>query len=59
MELEQTKCILDVTASYRRMWMNKKHPNCIYLDQRSEVNPDVVADFRDLSLFDDETFKLI
>ena len=41
------------------MWFNKQHPNCIYLDQRPECEPDIVGDFRDLKEFPDETFKLI
>jgi len=41
------------------MWFDKKHPNCIYLDQRPECEPDIVGDFRDLKQFADETFRLI
>jgi len=55
----KNKFILDATAGYRMMWFNKKHPNCIYLDQRPECEPDIVGDFRDLKEFPDETFKLI
>ena len=53
------KFILDATAGFRMMWFNKKHPNCIYLDQRPECEPDIVGDFRDLKQFKDETFRLI
>ena len=53
------KFILDATAGFRMMWFNKKHPNCIYLDQRPECEPDIVGDFRDLKQFPDETFQLI
>jgi hypothetical protein len=53
------KFILDATAGFRMMWFNKKHPNCIYLDQRPECEPDIVGDFRDLKQFPDETFRLI
>jgi len=53
------KFILDATAGYRMMWFNKKHPNCIYLDQRPECEPDIVGDFRDLKQFPDESFRLI
>ncbi len=53
------KFILDTTAGFRMMWFNKKHPNCIYLDQRPECEPDIVGDFRNLKQFPDETFKLI
>lgn len=34
--LEQTKFILDATASFRCIWENKAHPNVIYLDIRSD-----------------------
>lgn len=53
------KFILDATAGYRMMWFNKQHPNCIYLDQRPECEPDIVGDFRDLKQFADENFRLI
>jgi 23S rRNA G2069 N7-methylase RlmK/C1962 C5-methylase RlmI len=53
------KFILDATAGFRMMWFDKKHPNCIYLDQRPECEPDIVGDFRDLKQFADETFRLI
>ena len=55
----QEKFILDATAGFRMMWFDKHHPNCIYLDQRPECEPDIVGDFRDLKQFPDETFKLI
>ena len=55
----EDKFILDATASYRRMWENKQHPNAIYLDEREEVNPDVVGDFRNLEQFKDESFYLV
>ncbi len=53
------KFILDATAGFRMMWFNKKHPNCIFLDQRPECEPDIVGDFRDLKQFPDETFRLV
>jgi len=59
MTVPKNKFILDATAGYRMMWFNKKHPNCIYLDQRPECEPDIVGDFRDLKQFPDETFRLI
>lgn len=36
--------ILDMTAGKRAVWYNKKHPLAIYIDKRSEVKPDIVAD---------------
>jgi hypothetical protein len=53
------KFILDATAGFRMMWFNKHHPNAIYLDQRPECEPDVIGDFRELSNFTNESFKLI
>lgn len=53
------------------MWFNKNHPNTLYIDIRKEkkgfeksrpnceINPDVIADFRNLRQFKDKSFKLI
>jgi len=57
--MNSEKFILDATAGFRMMWLNKHHPNAIYLDQRPECEPDIVGDFRDLKQFADETFRLI
>ena len=40
--------ILDLTAGNRAVWYNKNHPLCTYLDRRSEVNPTVVCDTREI-----------
>lgn len=53
------KFILDATAGFRQFWFDKKHSNCIYLDQRPECEPDIVGDFRDLSQFEDNRFRLV
>ena len=53
------KFILDATAGFRMMWFNKQHPNCVYLDEKPECEPDIVGDFRHLEQFEDESFKLI
>jgi tRNA G10 N-methylase Trm11 len=53
------KFILDATAGFRMMWFNKKHPNCIYLDQRPECEPDVIGDYRNLKDFADSSFRFI
>jgi len=58
-KVPENKFILDATAGFRMMWFNKKHPNCIYLDQRPECEPDIVGDFRDLRQFPDESFSLV
>lgn len=50
-------------------WFDKKHPDVLYMDNRNfkdelsdgrtlEVNPDIVADFRDMP-FEDESFYLV
>lgn len=36
--------ILDLTAGYRAIWFNKKHPLATYLDRRPEVEPDILCD---------------
>jgi SAM-dependent methyltransferase len=53
------KFILDATAGFRMMWFNKTHPNCIYLDERAECEPDIIGDFRDLKQFEDNKFRVI
>lgn len=36
--------ILDITAGYRAVWFDKRYRDCLYIDIRKEVNPDIVAD---------------
>jgi hypothetical protein len=55
---EKNKVILDATAGFRMMWFDKNHPNCLYIDERKDCNPDEVQDFRNLP-YPDESFKLI
>ena len=57
---EPTKFILDACCGMKYMWMNKNHPNTIYMDIRKEekgfnknrpydnVSPDIVGDFTNL-----------
>ena len=64
------KIILDVCCGLRAFWFNKHHPNTLYIDIRKrnkgfddfrpnfEINPDMIADFRDLP-FKDKSFKLV
>ncbi len=64
------KFILDACCGPKLMWINKNHPNAVYIDVREEeegflesrptrkIKPDIIADFRDLP-FDDKSFKLI
>ena len=66
----KNKFILDACCSARLMWVDKHHPNTIYIDIRQEekgflesrptreIKPDMVMDFRDLK-FKDKSFKLI
>jgi len=70
LQILDNKFILDACCGPKYMWFNKNHPNTLYIDNRKEekgflerrknmeVNPDVVADFRELS-FGDKKFKLI
>lgn len=57
--MTEEKYILDATAGFRMMWFNKNHPNTIYLDEREECNPTMIGDFRNLSKFADESFRLV
>lgn len=40
--------ILDLSAGNRAIWVNKQHPDVMFIDIRTEVNPTVVADSRAL-----------
>lgn len=64
--MTQEPKILDACCGSRMFWFDKQHPNTIFIDKRSHyeelstghvinVDPDVVADFRNLP-FEDETF---
>jgi len=66
------KFILDACCGGRMMWVNKKHPNAIYIDNRTAekghiqngynpghcVKPDYIMDFREMA-FADKTFRLV
>ena len=64
------KRVLDVCCGCRMFWFDKKHPDALYLDNRTlpptlQTNgatitfaPDVVMDFRDLKL-PSEHFSLV
>ena len=63
------KPILDACCGSRMFWFNKKHDKVVYMDNREledtlcdgrklEVNPDVIADFRDIP-YPNKTFKLV
>lgn len=53
------KFILDATAGLRMMWENREHPNCIYVDERAEVKPDIIADYQKLDMIPDSSMRLI
>lgn len=57
--MQVEKLILDATAGYRKMHYDKNNPLVLYVDERSEVNPDVVADFRHLSFIPSKSKKLV
>ena len=64
------KIILDACCGGKTFWLDKQHPNTIYIDIRTEnkgycperpnfnIKPDIIADFRNLP-FPDKKFKLI
>ncbi len=63
------KKILDACCGSKMFWFDKKNPNVLFADIRSEthtlcdgrtleVRPDVVADFRAMP-FPDESFKMV
>lgn len=70
--IAKDKFILDACCGGRMMWVNKKHPNAIYIDNRVAENghiqngynpghcvkPDYLMDFREMA-FADNTFKLV
>lgn len=61
--------VLDVCCGSRMFHFNKRNPNVVFMDNRQyyeelesghvvDVNPDVVADFRDIP-FEDNSFHLV
>ncbi|HGH5581089.1 TPA: SAM-dependent methyltransferase, partial [Staphylococcus pseudintermedius] len=63
------KRILDACCGSRMFWFDKNNRNTVFMDNRQlqtnlcdgrklEVNPDVVADFRNMP-FDDESFYMV
>jgi len=54
----EDKFILDACCGKRMMWFDKKQENTIYQDERLEVNPTTVGDFRDMN-YKDKFFKLV
>lgn len=66
----KNKFILDACCGLKAFWLDKKHPNTIFIDKRKrdkgfddfrpnfEVNPDIIMDFKKLE-FPDKSFKLV
>ena len=63
------KRILDATAGSRMIWFDPNNEDTLYLDNRQlsttlcdgrtlNVNPDIIADFRNMP-FEDDTFYLV
>lgn len=63
------KRVLDACCGSRMFWFDKQNEDVIYMDNRQlnttlcdgrslEVNPDIIADFRNMP-FDDESFYLV
>ena len=63
------KPVLDACCGSRMFWFDRENPNAVYMDNRTldtelcdgrklVVNPDIVADFRDMP-FADGSFKLV
>ena len=64
--MSETKIILDACCGSRMFWFDKKNPNTLFIDKRSEtitakdrdkirtieVKPDIVADFTNLPIND-------
>jgi ubiquinone/menaquinone biosynthesis C-methylase UbiE len=63
------KLILDACCGSRMFWFNKKNEKVVYMDNRQledtlcdgrklEINPDIIADFRNIP-YPDKSFKLV
>ncbi|KRL56652.1 methyltransferase [Furfurilactobacillus rossiae] len=66
--------IIDVCCGSRMFWFDKENPNVTFMDKRHEtvrstdnnwghnrvieINPDIVADFRNIP-FDDNSFHMV
>ncbi len=59
--MTETPTILDVTAGNRHIWSDKSPEGVIFLDiePNLRIPPDVVGDFRKMSMFEDESFNLV
>lgn len=63
------KPILDACCGSKLFWFDKHHPDTVYMGKRKEkfsihgkhvdVNPDIVADFRDMPFKDDSFYMVV
>ena len=51
--------ILDLSAGNRAIWFDKNHPLATFLDKRSEVNPTIVCDTKQIPTEAGDGFDLI
>jgi hypothetical protein len=51
--------ILDMSAGNRAVWFDKSHRDCVYVDIRPSVEPDIVADTRELPETVGDGFNLV
>ena len=51
--------ILDMSAGNRAVWFDKSHRDCVYVDIRPSVEPDIVADTRELPEAVGDGFNLV
>lgn len=67
--MTKNKKILDACCGSKMFWFDKQNENTLYMDKRKEtiilydgrevnINPDVIADFRQMP-FEDESFNLV
>ena len=51
--------ILDMSAGNRAVWFDKAHRDCVYVDARPSVGPDIVCDTRALPASIGDSFDLV
>ena len=54
----ENKFILDACCGKRMMWFDKNNKNVLFVDERNEINPNKIEDFRKLT-FADNSFKMV
>lgn len=51
--------VLDMSAGNRAVWIDKSYKEAVYVDIRPSVNPDIVADSRNLPFASGQGFSLV